>query len=210
MDFQHGDCDPNKGKIESHMGMKLKFPLVLGSGSPRRQELLTSAGFDFEVVVLDIPEDIPAELEVDKVAAYLARLKSDAYRIQRPASIILTADTTVVLKGQLLGKPQDSMEAIDMLKQLSGQQHQVITGVCIRYKDQIDSFSVTTEVHFDELSLEEITYYVDTYKPFDKAGAYGIQEWIGQIGIRSINGSYYNVVGLPVRSIYQHMKLFFD
>ena len=192
------------------MGMKLKFPMVLGSGSPRRQELLSSAGFDFEVVVLDIAEDIPNDLATDKVAEFLARLKSDAYKTQRPDSIIITADTTVVLDDCLLGKPQDSMEAIGMLEQLSGRQHQVITGVCIRYKDQINSFSVTTEVNFDALSLEEITYYVDTYKPFDKAGAYGIQEWIGQIGVRSIKGSYYNVVGLPIRSIYQHMKPFFE
>lgn len=192
------------------MGMKLKFPMVLGSGSPRRQELLSSAGFEFEVVVLDIAEDIPNDLATDKVAEFLARLKSDAYKTQRPDSIIITADTTVVLDDCLLGKPQDSMEAIGMLEQLSGRQHQVITGVCIRYKDQINSFSVTTEVNFDALSLEEITYYVDTYKPFDKAGAYGIQEWIGQIGVRSIKGSYYNVVGLPIHSIYQHMKPFFE
>ena len=191
------------------MSIPLQHPLVLASGSPRRKELLANAGFEFDIELLEVDESVPNNIDLKELAEYLARKKNNAYRHLRPEAIILTADTVVLLNSELLEKPSDRTEAIAMLEKLSGQTHQVITGVCLRYQEALDSFSVSTEVEFDNLSNDEITYYVDNYKPFDKAGAYGIQEWIGQIGIKRIDGSYYNVVGLPIRSVYRHLQPYF-
>jgi septum formation protein len=188
--------------------MNLKYPLILASKSPRRHELLKNAGFDFSVQVVEIDEVVPDHVTARATAAYLAELKSDAHAHLAIEAIVLTADTTVLLADQVLGKPQSTGEAKVILSHLSGKSHEVITGVCLRHRYKKDTFSVVTRVHFDRLSAKEIDYYVEHYNPLDKAGAYGIQDWIGHIGIDKIEGSYYNVMGLPVQQIYQHLKVF--
>jgi len=182
--------------------MNLRHPLILASNSPRRQQLLKEAGFIFEVYTKLVDESYPDTLEKKSVGEYLARKKSAFYSKKLSDAIIVTADTTVVLDNELLEKPADEKEAFGMLTKLSGRSHDVITGVCIAAPDGLDSFSVSTRVTFKELSNEEINHYINNYKPFDKAGAYGIQEWIGMIGITGIEGSYFNVVGLPVQDLF--------
>ena len=156
-----------------------------------------------------IDESYPAELSTKEIAGYISKKKADAYQLTMGADeLIITADTIVVLGQQVMGKPHDAAEAHSMLHQLSGKTHQVITGVCLTTKERQVSFSVETDVTFKKLTDEEIDYYVDHYRPFDKAGAYGIQEWIGHVGVTGMNGSYFNVMGLPVQRIYEALKGF--
>lgn len=177
--------------------------LILSSNSPRRNELLAGLDVPFEVRVIDgIDESFPADLPTDEIAEFVARKKSAAYTVCE-GEIVITADTIVVLDGKVLGKPHDLDDAAAMLRQLSGKTHRVITGVCIKNSVKQKSFSVVSEVTFKSLSDDEISYYVNRYKPLDKAGAYGVQEWIGYIGVTSLSGSYYNVMGLPVQRIYE-------
>lgn len=185
-----------------------KYDVVLGSNSPRRRELLGGLGIDFEVRVLSgIDESYPATLPVADIAEYIATKKADAYRLTIAADeLVITADTVVICDDEVMGKPVDEADACRMLRRLSGRVHHVTTGVCLTTSQLQRHFSVTTEVTFKELSDEEIDYYVKKYQPFDKAGAYGIQEWIGYIGCTGLNGSYYNVMGLPVQRIYQELK----
>ena len=202
--------------------------LILASNSPRRKELLAGLGIPYDVLVIKgIDESYPDDLPANEVAEYIARKKAKAYEGQRSKvksqrqnssektsdlrpstfdSILLTADTIVVCDGEILGKPRDAEDACSMLRKLSGKTHQVYTGYCLQKGDKTVSGTVCSDVTFKELSDEEITHYVNEYKPFDKAGAYGIQEWIGYIGITGIRGSYYNVMGLPVQRIYEELK----
>lgn len=183
------------------------YRVVLASNSPRRRELLAGLGIDFEVRVLpDIAEGYPDGLSATQIAEYIAREKADAYRQQMGADeLIITADTIVVCGGEVLGKPADAADAHRMLHLLSGRTHQVVTGVCLMTAQRQRCFAVETDVTFKALSDEEISYYIDRYRPFDKAGAYGIQEWIGYIGVTGINGSYFNVMGLPVQRLYSEL-----
>lgn len=182
--------------------------IILASNSPRRKELLAGLDVDFEVRVLDgIDESYPAELPVEDIAEYISRKKAVAYReTMGDDELFITADTVVVLGRQVMGKPKDDADACRMLRLLSGQVHQVITGVTLTTRERQRSFSVKTDVTFKALSEQEINYYVSRYHPLDKAGAYGIQEWIGHIGVTGLNGSYYNVMGLPVQRIYEVLK----
>jgi septum formation protein len=168
-------------------------------------------GINYEVKVLpDVEENYPAELPVAQIAEYIAREKADAYRQLMAANdLIITADTIVVVGDEVMGKPVDAADAQRMLHKLSGRAHQVITGVCLTTIDKQRVFSVTTDVTFKSLSDEEIDYYIRTYRPFDKAGAYGIQEWIGYVGVTGLNGSYFNVMGLPVQRIYNELTTAF-
>ena len=184
------------------------YKIILASNSPRRKELLAGIDIPFEVRVINgIDESYPDTLPTKDIAEYISKKKSAAYR-QAMASdeLVITADTIVVLGSQVMGKPKDADEACSMLRQLSGQTHQVITGVTLTTTERQISFSVETDVTFKVLSDEEIEYYVSHYRPFDKAGAYGIQEWIGHIGVTGMSGSYFNVMGLPVQRIYEALK----
>ena len=191
--------------------MNIKYKIVLASNSPRRKELLAGLGMPFEVRVLDgIDESYPSELPVSEVALYIAGLKANAYRDSlAPDELIITADTVVIVNDEILGKPTDEADAVRMLRELSGCTHQVMTGVCLLTAEKERRFAVTTDVTFKQLTDEEICHYVNSYKPFDKAGAYGIQEWIGYIGVTGLRGSYYNVMGLPVQRIYSELKHFY-
>lgn len=184
--------------------------IVLASNSPRRKELLAGLDIPFEVRVLDnIDESYPETLPTKEIAGYISKKKADAYRqTMADDELIITADTIVVLGQEVMGKPKDDEEARRMLRELSGKTHQVITDVCLTTKDKQSNFSVETDVTFKTLSEEEIDYYVTHYRPLDKAGAYGIQEWIGHIGVTGLNGSYFNVMGLPVQRIYEALKAF--
>ena len=187
--------------------MELKYKLILASNSPRRKELLAGLGVPFEVRVLqDIDEHYPENLPVNEVARYIAKEKADAYRrIVAADELIITADTVVIVGDEILGKPMDEADAVRMLRLLSGRTHQVTTGVCLLTAGKERCFDGATAVTFKTLTDEEIHYYVNRFRPFDKAGAYGIQEWIGYIGVTGLNGSYYNVMGLPVQRIYQEL-----
>ena len=183
--------------------------IILASNSPRRKELLAGLGIPYDVLVIKgIDESYPDDLPANEVAEYIARKKAKAYvnNNENNSSLLLTADTIVVCDGEILGKPRDAENACSMLRKLSGKTHQVYTGYCLQKGDKTVSGTVCSDVTFKELSDEEITHYVNEYKPFDKAGAYGIQEWIGYIGITGIRGSYYNVMGLPVQRIYEELK----
>ena len=182
--------------------------LILASNSPRRKELLAGLGIPYDVFVLKgIDESYPDTLPANEVAEYIARKKAQAYKNNvQSSAVLLTADTIVVCDGEILGKPHDADDACAMLRKLSGKTHQVYTGYCLQKGDKTVSGTVCSDVTFKELSDEEITHYVSEYKPFDKAGAYGIQEWIGYIGITGIRGSYYNVMGLPVQRIYEELR----
>lgn len=197
--------------------------LILASNSPRRKELLAGLSIPYDVFVLkDIDESYPENLPADKVAEYIARKKAEAYKayfssrqtgvagtdsvVVCAKDVLLTADTVVVCDGEVLGKPDGAGEASEMLHKLSGKTHQVYTGYCLVFGDEMVSGNVCTDVTFKALSEEEIAYYIVESKPFDKAGAYGIQEWIGYIGITGIRGSYYNVMGLPVQRIYEELR----
>ena len=182
-----------------------QYKIILSSNSPRRKELLAGLDLDFEVrVISGIDESYPADLAVDQVPEYLARKKAAAYDIA-DNELVITADTIVTIDNMILGKPKNDAEAHGMLKMLSGRTHRVITGVCLSAKDRQRHFSVTSEVTFKALTDQEIDYYIAKYHPLDKAGAYGIQEWIGYVGVTALNGSYFNVVGLPVQRIYEEL-----
>ena len=185
-----------------------KYDVVLASKSPRRQQLLRDLGIDFRVEVIEgIQEDYPATMPADEVAQFLAIQKAKPYRL-KDNELLITADTIVVLDGEVLGKPADAAEAHQMLRNLSGKVHHVITGVCVTTKERQESFADVTEVEFAELTDDEIDYYIEHYRPMDKAGAYGIQEWIGYMGVKRINGCFYNVMGLPVPRLYALLKGF--
>ena len=188
----------------------ISYKIILASNSPRRKELLAGIDVPFEVRVIDgIDESYPDTLPTKDIAEYIAKKKATAYRETMAGDeLVITADTIVVLGSQVMGKPHDAYEACSMLRQLSGQTHQVITGVTLTTKERQMSFSVETDVTFKNLSDEEIDYYVTNYQPFDKAGSYGIQEWIGHIGVTGMSGSYFNVMGLPVQRIYEALKTF--
>jgi septum formation protein len=186
--------------------MPLSRRLIVASSSPRRQYLMKEAGFDFTVEKPDVDEAFPDDLPVDQVAKYLAEKKAEYFRLSMKDEIVLTADTVVILEGKILNKPADRNEAIDMLRRLSGKTHDVMTGVCILSKEKETSFDDTTEVTFETLTMPEIEFYVDHYKPYDKAGAYGAQDWIGMVAIKKIEGSYFNVMGLPINKVYQYLN----
>lgn len=189
--------------------MKAK-KIILASNSPRRRELLAGLDIDFEVKVLpDIDESFPDNLSVEDVPQFIAKAKADAYLDMIDGeTLVITADTVVVLDDEILGKPADDDDARRMLHKLSGRTHQVITGVCLTALDRQSVFAVKTDVTFKAFTEDEIEYYVSRYHPLDKAGAYGIQEWIGHIGVTALNGSYFNVMGLPVQRIYTEMQNF--
>ena len=188
----------------------ITYKIILASNSPRRKELLAGIDVPFEVRVIDgIDESYPDTLSTKDIAEYISKKKAAAYREAMACDeLVITADTIVVLGFQVMGKPKDADEAYNMLRQLSGHTHQVITGVTLTTIERQISFSVETDVTFKVLSDEEIEYYVSHYHPFDKAGAYGIQEWIGHIGVTGMSGSYFNVMGLPVQRIYEALKTF--
>lgn len=188
--------------------MNLPYRLILGSKSPRRQELLKSLGVDFEVQVKPVDESFPAELPVKDLAEFIAKKKAEVFDSLADDELVITSDTVVVCEGKALAKAANADEAKTMLRLLSGKTHQVITGVCLKSNSKVTSFSETTQVHFDDLTEEAIDHYIQKYQPFDKAGAYGIQEWIGMIGIKGIEGDYYNVMGLPLHRLYNLLKAF--
>jgi septum formation protein len=192
---------------------KLKrYHIILASESPRRQELLRELGLEFEVRAHYSPEEeYPAGLSRYEIPVYLAELKAESVKENIPGnSILISADTIVWLNGKVADKPVDQKDATRILKELSGTMHEVITGVCFRDAERKHSFYSTTLVWFSSLTDEEIKYYINRYKPYDKAGAYGIQEWIGHIGIEKIEGSYFNVMGLPVQKMYHELKIFLN
>ena len=184
--------------------------LILASQSPRRKQLLAGLDIPFESIVLESPEELfPEELHSAEIAEYLARAKSDFYvsRLNPDENtIILTADTIVWFNNKVLNKPQSKEDAISMLTQLSGNTHEVYTGVCIYYQNEFHTFSSLSKVEFADLDAEEVEYYVEQYKPYDKAGSYGAQEWIGYVAIKHIDGSFFNVMGLPIRMVYNDLK----
>lgn len=185
------------------------FQLVLGSKSPRRQELLAGMGFDFEVRTKDTDEDFPATIPLKEVPVFLAEIKANALVDElNKGEVLITSDTIVLLEDEILGKPTSPENAKEMLQKLSGKSHEVITGVHLRSLEKKVSFSVSTNVFFKPLTPEMISFYIENYKPFDKAGAYGIQEWIGFVGIERIEGSYFNVVGLPVAELWDALNNF--
>ena len=184
------------------------YRLILASASPRRRELLASCDIDFELAEkFECEECYPADLATDKVAEYLSQLKSNAYpHALKEGDILLTADTVVIVNGEILGKPKDNADAERMLKMLSGATHKVVTGVTLRTSSRTLSFSAESLVSFRALEEEEIAYYIEKYRPLDKAGAYGIQEWIGYTAIEGLQGSFYNVMGLPVQKVCMALK----
>jgi septum formation protein len=184
--------------------------IILASGSPRRRELVAGCGFRFTVADrYGVEERYPASLPPEETPLYLARLKSEGYPLALDKDdVLVTADTVVILDGRILGKPAGRDEAITMLESLSGRQHSVATGVVARSSVREEAFSERTEVWFEKLTREEIENYIDRCRPFDKAGAYGVQEWIGYAAIRRIEGSFYNVMGLPIATLYQKLKSF--
>lgn len=185
-----------------------KYRVILASNSPRRKELLAGLGVDYEVRTLQgVDETYPETLQGGDIPLYIAKEKADAYKyLMGEDELMITADTIVWLENRVLGKPAGREEAIQMIRSLSGRTHRVYTGVALTTAKWQKAFSVSTEVTFDVLSEEEIAYYVDKYSPMDKAGAYGVQEWIGYIGVTDIRGSYYNIMGLPVQRLYQELK----
>ena len=187
------------------------YQLILASQSPRRKELLEGLGIPFCVRVIEgIDESFPEDLPIEDIPVYISKQKASVYaKCIAEDEVVLTADTVVVCQGQVLGKPKDEDAARRMLNLLSGRTHEVITGVTVKTREEEKSFSVVTEVQFKSLTPQEIDFYIRRFKPFDKAGAYGIQEWIGYIGVISIRGSYFNVMGLPVQRIYEELKTFF-
>lgn len=185
-----------------------KYDIVLGSNSPRRRELLGGLGIDFRVETLKgIDESYPATMPAHEVALHIARMKATAHPLTAN-ELLITADTVVIADDTIMGKPADAAEAKTMLQRLSGRVHDVVTGVTVTTATRREAFSCTSQVEFDVLTEDEIGHYIDTYAPYDKAGAYGIQEWIGYIGVRGIHGSFYNVMGLPIQRLYAVLKTF--
>lgn len=190
----------------------IPYKIILASNSPRRRELLAGLGLDFTVRVMEgIDESWPENLKGEDIPLFISLRKADRYKLAiAPDELVITADTIVCVDGKVLGKPSDESDARQMLRMLSGREHEVITGVTFLTSRMEHSFAVTTKVRFCRLSEEEIDYYVKNYLPMDKAGAYGIQEWIGYVGVESIQGSYFNVVGLPVQRLYRELMLFVE
>lgn len=182
--------------------------IVLASQSPRRKQLMEAAELDFEIIIADVDETNPPGMAGELVPEFLAKKKAAAIEQQVHDAIIIAADTVVLLDHEILGKPRDEEHAVETLTKLAGRMHQVVTGVCMQKGQQQVSFSVTTEVYFRPLTKEQVRHYVKHYKPFDKAGAYAIQEWIGMVGIEKINGDYYNVMGLPIGDVVKALKQF--
>lgn len=187
-----------------------KYEIVLASNSPRRKELLQRMGVNFKVRTLfGIDESYPDSLRGEDIVCYISRNKAKAYQSSMaPNELLITADTIVYVDGEVMDKPKNAEQAKEMLHKLSGKTHQVITGVTIVTAKRTENFGVTSQVKFTNITDEEINFYVDNYLPFDKAGAYGIQEWIGIVAVEEIKGSYFNVVGLPVQRLYQKLKTF--
>ena len=186
-----------------------KYSILLGSKSPRRQDLLQQAAIPFRLVNCEVDEIYPAHLQAQEIPCYLSELKAKAYQPSlKENELLITADTIVWLDGKVLGKPQSQEDATQMLQQLSGKCHTVYTGFTISSKDKSVTDSEHTKVFFRELSTQEIEYYVHTYRPMDKAGSYGVQEWIGMVGVTHIQGCYYNIMGLPVQKVYQNLLHF--
>jgi septum formation protein len=186
------------------------YHLILASSSPRRQYLLKELGLDFEICTTSVKEEFPSGLSPAEIAIYLAELKAASFDTARmhQKSVLITADTIVVLGNEILGKPAGHDEAVTMLQKLSGKKHDVITAICLKSRKKKKTFQVQSSVYFKELSLEEIDYYIRNFQPFDKAGGYGIQEWIGYIGISKIEGSFFNIMGLPVKELYEELLNF--
>ncbi|AZA87505.1 septum formation protein Maf [Chryseobacterium shandongense] len=180
--------------------------LLLASQSPRRKELLSNLGFTFEVVKIDCEEIVPEYIKVGDSAAYLSELKANAFRSLEDGEVLLTADTVVAIDNQFLGKPADEEDATKMLKMLSGKTHQVYTGITIRTPEKSITETDIAEVEFEDLTDQEIEYYIQRYQPFDKAGSYGIQEWLGMAKIKKMNGSFYTIMGLPTHLVYKILK----
>ena len=180
--------------------------ILLGSNSPRGKELLQNLGFDFEVVSINCDEIFPDNLEVKNIASYLSELKANAYRNLEKNEILLTADTVVTFEGKVLGKPKNREEAIEMLSHLSGKTHQVYTGISFKTLEKIITKTDVADVEFSKITDEEIAFYIKNYQPFDKAGSYGIQEWLGMAKISRINGSFYTIMGLPTHLVYETLK----
>lgn len=186
-----------------------KYNYILASKSPRRQQLLHSLGIDFQVRIKEVDEIFPEELLPTEIPVYLAELKARSFLPElKSGDLLITADTIVFLDNKVMGKPQDREDAENLLRMLSGKEHQVISGVCLSSVTKQKSFHAVTNVQFKKLSKEEIAFYIQSCRPFDKAGAYGIQEWIGYIGISHIEGSFYNVMGLPVQKLYEEIQKF--
>ena len=185
-----------------------KYKIILASNSPRRKELLSGLGVDYEVKTLpDVDESYPDGLSGEEIAKHIARGKAEAYRsLIKADELVITADTIVWLDGTVMGKPKDEEEAKDMLMRLSGKTHQVITGVCLTTTSTQKTFATVTDVTFATLTDEEVDYYVTRYQPMDKAGSYGVQEWIGFVGVENLSGSYFNVMGLPIQRLYTELK----
>lgn len=191
--------------------MITKFPpIILASKSPRRQELLQMMGIDFKVVLRDVDESYPEGLTPTQIALHIAEKKAKAFDAEIQDEIVITADTIVCLEGKILGKPENEAHAFEILSDLSGKRHEVITAVCLLKNHQLISFYDISEVFFKELSREQIQYYISNYAPMDKAGAYGIQEWIGLVAVEKINGSYSNIVGLPTQRLYEELQKLID
>ena len=184
------------------------YDVILASGSPRRQQLLREMGIDFKVVVRQVEEKTDSSLTPREAVVSLSRLKMSAFRKSdfNNNRLIITADTIVAIDNRILGKPENRTQAIEILTMLSGKCHDVITGVCIKTAEKEEVFTATTRVCFKELSMDEVVYYIDNYKPYDKAGAYGIQEWIGHAAVERIEGSYFNVMGLPTHKLYEKLR----
>jgi len=185
-----------------------KYSIILATQSPRRHYLMKEAGFNFKISDLhSVDEKFPEGLSKYEIPIFLAELKSKAYpHALQDHEILITADTIVWLKNELIGKPENQLDALKILRKLSGNMHEVLTGVCIRTNTKSHSFYAHTEVFFSQLSEDELNHYIDEFKPFDKAGAYGIQDWIGFIGIEKIRGSYFNVMGLPIQKLYRELE----
>ena len=180
--------------------------ILLGSNSPRRKELLQNLGFDFEVVSINCDEIFPENLEVEKIVSFLSELKANAFRKIEKDEILLTADTVVTFENKVLGKPKDREEAVEMLSHLSGKTHQVYTGISFKTSEKIITKTDVAEVEFSKISNDEIDFYIKNYQPFDKAGSYGIQEWLGMAKISRIKGSFYTIMGLPTHLVYETLK----
>ncbi len=187
-----------------------KYSVILASGSPRRKKLLSSIGIDYKVRIINgIDESYPENMKAEDIPQFISRKKAAAYRQDMSnGELIITADTVVAVDNKILGKPKDKTEAVKMLSLLSGRKHQVITGVTVMTSEREETFATVSNVSISKLSDEEIDYYIEKYKPYDKAGAYGIQEWIGMIGVTGIEGSFFNVMGLPVQRLYTLLKTF--
>ena len=189
--------------------LKKDYKIILASKSPRRRQLLDGLNIPFEVVIHEVEEVFPDGLPMEEIPVYLAKLKAEPFTEELSHdALVITADTIVWIDGKVLGKPNDYEHAAEMLRQLSGKKHVVVTGVCLTSREKQVSFSASTDVYFKDLTDSEIDYYLENYRPYDKAGSYGVQEWIGYIAITRIEGSYFNVMGLPVQRLYEELRKF--